>query len=340
MKAKKICLGAWITTLFIFFTLLFIPSLVLAGGQDEKTPPQKPISPQMPSSTTSKGGTHSTLPDLRVSEISEDDGIIIVKIKNSGLGSLQESDYGSAAQGRVKIAMVELKIDGVRFTERLATIDSGRALTRPGGEVAWNTGKQVWKGMLDNRTEVLATVDVGNLIEEANENNNTLRKVFSRQQRVASRVTSGVDLQIVDISGPNVDCQDSIYRYHLEIRNNGREGFQGEIYFDIWVKRDLRWEQLKEGETLLVNNSRVMIAFGVDSESDRRCRNITLPPGERMMTSDPHCRCSAVGAFYIVRRGACDTQDQNSIEVKAVLRTANNQEYTGNNEIRKTFSLR
>ncbi len=123
----------------------------------------------------------SNLPDLTLSEIATDNsGNIIVKIKNIGTTGLKDLDYSRIDLGRPLITTVELLIDGVRHTEHLSDIDPGKALRHPGGEVSWNTRKKVWKDLSDTRTEVRVNVDAGNLVQEANENNNSLRKVFER----------------------------------------------------------------------------------------------------------------------------------------------------------------
>ncbi|GEM_PF-4205605 len=123
----------------------------------------------------------SNLPDLTISEISSDSsGNIIVKIKNIGRMGLKDSDYSRVDSGRPLISIVELLIDGVRHTEHLSNIDPNKVLKFPGNEVTWNTRKKVWKDFQDMRTEVLVNVDAGNCIQEASENNNSLRKVFER----------------------------------------------------------------------------------------------------------------------------------------------------------------
>jgi len=141
----------------------------------------------------------SNLPDLTISEISSDSlNNIIVKIKNIGRTGLMDSDYSKLDSGKPLITIVELFINGVRHTEHLSNIDPNKALKFPKNEVTWNTSKKVWKDFQDMRTEILVNVDAGNCIQEANENNNSLRKVFERAlpETPAIEVTAPAHLDI------------------------------------------------------------------------------------------------------------------------------------------------
>ncbi len=251
------------------------------------------------------------LPDLVVSEIFEDSaGNIIVKIRNIGRGYINESAYVSPD----KYALILLEINKKGQKIPLATIDSSRALCRPGGEVIWNTGKKT-EG---NRTEVIVRLDITNVINESVESNNQLSRIFEKLGMV------GIDLVIVDLKKNSNE-----YSYYAEIQNKGNRSFNGTIHFEVWFKdyaHGNTWKRVPPPYLSLINSNNVFDSKLEIPAMQITCRNVSIPPYEIFSTN----AISQCGVNYLFK--VTPQPPDIGVEVKIKFSTDSATENKGNNE--------
>jgi len=105
-------------------------------------------------------------PDLAVTAVRLNAaGVIEVEIRNTG-GGLDGSIFTGA-----NTPYLNLKMNGNGWSNvHLGMLDPGRNLSKAGGIVVYSTGY-----VLRQNAEITATIDAGNLVDEVDENNNTLK---------------------------------------------------------------------------------------------------------------------------------------------------------------------
>ncbi len=320
-------IARWIFVVSLSVLLVTVVSFAGSEEEEKSEPINVPKPSQIPrdKQVVQQSG-RSMKPDLTVTEIQEDNGKIVVKIKNVGLGGLKDSDYSTYSEHprQVRHSFVELQVDGVRSTKPLVEIDSRRALSRPGGEVVWNTGKNVWKDLLDTRTLVVATVDQGNLIDEANENNNTLRRVFSKGELPAPR--SSVDLRIAEIK----QVDPSYTFFDAELMNVGNQEFQGDISLELWAWSRGGWQRVRDGGRVVVTDTNgEMVCWVVSHLQAGPCTYRTIPPGEKISFA----QCVRENYIFSISHWT----KREAVSIKIVLRTSNARENRSNNEFTKAI---
>lgn len=254
------------------------------------------------------------LPDLVVSEISLDSSdTIIVKIKNIGRGYIKEENFSSSK----KAALVELSVNNRAFKIPLANIDPARVLSRPGGEVSWNTERKT-EG---TKTDVLVIVDITNVIPESVESNNQLGKTFKKIAMGSS------DLIISDLRKNSND-----YSYYAELENRGSKDFTGEIFFEIWFKdyaHGNTWKRVVPPNLSLINSNNVSDSRLEVPAMLIRCTNINIPAYAKFYTNSQG-KCS-VDYLFRVSPQPSDI----GVEVKVIFLTDRTDENKGNNEFIK-----
>lgn len=254
------------------------------------------------------------LPDLIVSEIFLDSSdTIIVKIKNIGRGYIKDEAYSSPN----KNALVELTIDRKSSKISLASIDPSRTLSRPGGEIVWNTGRKT-EG---NKTEVIVRVDITNVIAESGESNNQFGKTF---RKIA---TGSSDLIITDLKKHSND-----YSYYAELENRGNKDFSGEILFEIWFKDygdGDKWKRVVPPYVSLINSNHIYDSKLEIQAMLIRCKNINIPAYAKFSTNSPG-KCEP-GYLFRVSSQPPDI----GVEIKVIFSTSSLDENKGNNEFIK-----
>lgn len=256
---------------FLFFLCYLLSSLVFAesGPMTNK--------PKGDAPSTKVDQMRELLPDLIVSEIFEDSaGNIVVKIKNIGKTGLKDSDYDPGS----KKAFIELIIDGKSTKNMLTNVDPQRVLMHPNIEILWNTGQKVWDNPADVKTELIVKIDPFNQIQEANKNNNSLRKLFSRPIPVKS------DLIVKSIyrCGPNIS-------FCIEIENKGNKEFRGSFSFDVdIVESGVIVGSLAKGQIIpLHDRNGIVIAQIYSIGPPFVCKNIVIPANTNFSPAGSPC---------------------------------------------------
>lgn len=299
--------------MFTRIYLLFLVSMLIVSLAFAESGPltNKPKGEAPP---TKVDQMRDLLPDLIVSDIYLDDSeTIIVKIKNIGRGYIKDEAYNSPN----KPALVELVINNNGSKTPLATIDSTRALSRPGGEVVWNTGRKT-EG---TNTNVVVRVDITNVIPESAESNNQFGKNFKRIAMGSS------DLIISDLKKNSND-----YSYYAEVENRGSRDFSGEIIFEIWFKdygHGNTWKRVSPPYVSLINSNSIYDSRLEIPAMLIRCKNVSIPAYGKFSTNSVE-KCQ-VNYLFRVSPQPPDI----GVEIKVIFSTDKPEENRGNNEFIK-----